>query len=328
MKRFTPLLTLALSLCLSLAAQAAQELTLAVTTKAGVSQSVAAEKFKEKLEPASKGRYQVKLIQGAQAGGEVAIINAVKAGQINLAVVNSGPLDNFLPEVKAVEYPFLFASHQQAYAALDGAPGRAVLAGLEKAGFKGLAFCENGFRHLSNNLRPISTVADVQGLRIRVMESALHQRLWQLLGAQPLRHRWPINELLASGGADGQENPLEVFWAYRLDEQQKYLSLTGHVYSAPIALANLAWFNSLAKQDRKLLGQAMRQACQDQRGHARAMEVQALASLKQTAMQINEQPDLASFRQRAGDLARDPAFASPALKKLLARFREAAKQAR
>jgi tripartite ATP-independent transporter DctP family solute receptor len=297
--------------------------SLAVVTKPGASQTVLAERFAQLVKQASGGAIQVKVYHSQAKGDESQILDQLKKGSLNLAVVTAGVFDKHSPLTRAVEYPFLFDSYAQVDKVLQGAPGRKVLDSLKAAGMQGLAFGENGFRHLTNNKQPVAKVQDLKGLRVRVMESALQQELWQKLGATPIPHPWPIEELLAGGGADGQENPLWVIWLYRLDKLQKHLTLTGHVYSAHICAANLAWFQALPLAEQKMLAKAMSQAAAYQRELNRKNEQKALSQLKGAGMQVNEKPDLASFKHKLEGLADRPLFAVPGLKNLLHECRQA-----
>jgi len=294
---------------------------LAVVTKPGAAQTVLAEKFARLVSQASGGRTLIYVYHSGAKGDESQILEQLRKGDLHLAVLTAGVLDNLAPQTRVVEYPFLFHSHAQADRVLQGAPGREVLDSLREAGLKGLAFGENGFRHLTNNLRPVKQASDLKGLRVRVMESALQRELWQRLGAVSVPHPWPIEDLLSGGGADGQENPLWVIWLYRLDKLQKYLTLTGHVYSAHICAANLAWYEGLPSAEREMLERAMVEAAAYQRELNRRNESQALGRLKEAGIQVVEHPDLASFRQKTESLAESPLFAQPKLKELLELFR-------
>ncbi len=299
---------------------------LAVVTKPGAAQTVLAERFAELVSKASGGASQVKVYHSGTKGDESQILAQLKTNGLDLAVVTAGVFDSHAPLTRAVEYPFLFQTYAQVDKVLQGAAGQKILDSLKAAGMQGLAFGENGFRNLSNNKWPVAKASDLKGLRVRVMESALQQELWQRLGATPIPHPWPIENLLAKGGADGQENPLWVIWLYRLDKLQKHLTLTNHVYSAHICAANLAWFQALPLAEQKVLSKAMRQAAAYQRDWNRKNEQKALAQLKAAGMQVEGKPDLASFKEKAGNLADSPLFAEPGLKRLLQECREAVAQ--
>ncbi len=317
-------LTLALSLLIAPAAQAAG-LTLGVGTKPGSSQNMVAERFAQLLAEHSKGRLKVEILHSGAAGNESQVARHVLDGQMQLGVVTAAVLDAVAPEVRALEFPFLFANYDQVDKVLQGRPGQMLLESLAREGYKGLAYGENGFRHLTNNLRPVHTVADVAGLKLRVMNSEMAQALWSLLGADPLAHPFPINDLLAKGEVSGQENPLWVIRVYELNKLQKYLSLTAHVYSAHICLANLAWFDKLPPADQALVSQCMDQAATEQRARNRSGEASLLAQLKAAGMQVDEHPDRASFMAKAAALEQSPLMQAPGAKATLVAFREALK---
>ncbi len=320
-KIFSTILALAL-LAAPLAAQAGP-LRLAVVTKPGSAQNICAANFASLLDKATQGRLKVEVLHSGAAGDETQILEKVRQGELELCVVTTGPFDRLAPQVRAVEYPFLFESYAQVDRVLQGPAGRRLLGSLEPAGFVGLAFAENGFRNLTNNVRPVRRVADVKGLCLRVMESDLQTRLWQLLGATPVPHPWPITGLLASGKVDGQENPLGVIWNYRLDKVQKYLSLTRHIYSAHICAANPAWFRLLPPADRRLVAECMQQAAMAQRTENRRQVAQCLANLKQAGMQVVENPDRDSFGKRAASLISSALFIQPEAAAMLEAFRKA-----
>jgi len=320
-KIFSAILALAL-LAAPWAAQAGP-LRLAVVTKPGSAQNLCTANFARLLDQATQGRLKVELLHSGAAGDETQILEKVRQGKLELCVVTTGPFDRVAPQARAVEYPFLFESYSQADRVLQGPAGRRLLASLEKAGFVGLAFAENGFRNLTNNVRPVRRVADARGLRLRVMESELQTRLWQMLGATPVPHPWPITGLLASGKVDGQENPLGVIWNYRLDKVQKYLSLTRHVYSAHICAANPAWFRALPPADRKLVAECMHQAAMAQRTENRRQVAQCLTKLKQAGMRVVENPDRNSFGKRVSSLASSELFIQPEVAAMLEAFRRA-----
>jgi tripartite ATP-independent transporter DctP family solute receptor len=247
-----------------------------------------------------------------------------------MGVVTSGPFDEFLPEARVVDYPYLFASYSQVDAILDGAPGKELLARLEKAGFEGLAFSENGFRHITNGKRPIHTVKDVADLKIRVMESLIHETLWRAFGAVPVAigSLEKVRQDLRSGAVDGQENPLSAIWENGFYRGQKYLSLTGHVYSSHIGVAGLTWYRKLPAADQKIIRESMEEAAKYERKWNRANEAGFLAKLKTAGLVVDEAPDIASFRTKSSSLMKSDLFKDAAVTELLAKFLKAAEKAR
>jgi tripartite ATP-independent transporter DctP family solute receptor len=302
----------------------AEIITLGVVTKPGAAQNVAAEKFKELLE--SRSAYRVTIYDSGKLGTEVEILKSIQEGKTHMGIITSGPFDQFAPEARVVDFPYLFAGYNQVDAILEGPLGAEVLKSLEKAGFKGLSFSENGFRHLTNSKRPVHTVDDVSGLKIRVMESTLHRTLWETLGAQPV----PIGDLnkvvaeLESGAVDGQENPLSAIWLDDFYKGQKYLSLTGHVYSSHIGVAGLRWFRGLPEKDRNLISRCVIEAARYQRAWSRRNESDFLGKIKAAGITVDEKPDVESFRKRASQLRRNQIFQARDVQDLLLRFLEAA----
>ena len=317
MKFFKMLAFIVAAFFIAAPAIAATQVQLAVVTKPGSAQYVAAEKFAELVKERSNGEYVVKLYHSGSLGKETEILQQVQLGAIQMAIVTLGPFDTFVPEIKAVAFPFLFKDFETADAVLDGPVGREALDALAQAGFKGLHFSENGFRNLSNNRGPIHSAKDVKGLKLRVMQSTFHKELWRTLGANPTPMGWPIYSELQQNTIDGQENPLWVFDEYKLYEVQKYLSLTGHVYSVHIDIANLQWFESLPEKTQKMFEGAMHDAAVFQRKVNREKEAEYLAKLKEKGMIINENPDVGSFRSMVEPMKDMEMYQEPKTRALL-----------
>ena len=295
---------------------------LGVVTKRGSSQNICAEKFKSILEKETK--YRIKIFDNDSLGNETEILKKIQAGEIQMGVITSGPFDEFVPEARVVDYPFLFKNYEHADAVLEGEPGRKLLRSLEKAGFKGLAFAENGFRNITSN-KPVHSADDVAGLRIRVMESIIHQAIWRALGAVPVPLGWPINKELKEKTVTAQENPLSPIWFYKIYDLQKYLALTRHVYSAHIAVANLAWFQSLPAGDQAALEAAMKKAARYERNWNRNNEADFLKKLKKSGMVVDEEPNRESFRKKLALFQSNDIFKDEATSRLLKIFKDAAR---
>ncbi len=298
-------------------------ISLGVVTKPGAAQNVCAEKFKDLLE--SRSRFKVKVFDSGSVGTELEILKKIQKNKLNMGVITSGPFDNFVPEVRVIDYPFLFSSYEQVDKILDGVLGKELLGTIKKAGFIGLGFSENGFRHLTNSRKPVHRVEDLSGLKIRVMESDIHRALWQLLGATPV----PIGDLnelvkdLQSGAVDGQENPLSAIWLDGFYKGQKYLAMTGHVYSSHINVANLEWFNALSEKDRKMIERCIDEAVRFQRRWSRENMTMFLNKIRASGITVDEKPEMESFRKRASGIRELDIFQVKEVKELLNKFLEA-----
>ncbi len=325
MKKFAALAIALAMLFTTGSALAAVKIKLGVVTKPGSAQNIVAEKFKELLEQRSGGKYNVQIFHSKSIGNETEILQQIQMNTVQLGIITGGPFDTFDPIVRVINYPFIFKDYAQVDRVLDGPLGKAILKDLETAGFKGLCFSENGFRNLTNNKRPVKTAADVKGLKIRVMASALHKAIWQALGANPTPMPWPIYTELEQGVIDGQENPLWVMKVYKFYEIQKYMTLTRHVYSPHIDVASLTWWKTLDPKDQDMIQKAMYEAAVYQRKDNRDKNAARLSFLKEKGMIVEEHPDIASFRAKVAGLKDMDLFKAPKVQNLLLQVMEATK---
>ena len=198
--------------------------------------------FKKRIE-AANSNVEVQIFPGGQLGSEGEIVGQLQAGITDMLPTTTGPLGQITPIYYALETPYVFLNEAQADKVLDGPVGEKILNALEPKGLIGLAFWENGFRQLTNNVRPIKTPEDFKGIKLRVQQNNLHIRYFKELGANPTP--LPFTEIynaLATKIVDGQENPLSLISTNKFYEQQKYLSKTDHVYSAvPVYFSKPKW---------------------------------------------------------------------------------------
>jgi tripartite ATP-independent transporter DctP family solute receptor len=310
--------------CLTpLSAFGAMTIKLGVVTKPGSAQNIVAEKFQALMEERFGGEVAVKIYHSQSIGNETEILQQIQMNTVQMGIITVGPFDTFDPIVRVVNYPFLFKNNEQADAILDGPLGQEILTSLESSGFKGLCFSENGFRNLTNNKRAVRVPDDVDGLKIRVMSSALHKTIWQTLGANPTPMPWPIYTELEQGVIDGQENPLWVMTEYKFYEIQKYMTLTRHVYSPHIDVASLIWWNTIDAPTQAMILSAIREAAAYQRKDNREKDAARLVYLKEKGMEVEETPDLAAFRTKLVSLQSNAIYSDPRVNDLLRRMLEA-----
>ncbi|MDR2726622.1 MAG: TRAP transporter substrate-binding protein DctP, partial [Deltaproteobacteria bacterium] len=151
---------------------------------------VAAVKFGELVKERTQGAYEVEIFPNAALGDERTMLEGMQMGTLDMGLITSGPFVNFVPEFGMLDMPFLFASNAQAYAVLDGEIGRSILAKLDDANLKGLAYAERGFRNLTNSKRPVAKAEDIKGLKIRVMENEVYTSSFRALGANAVPMAW------------------------------------------------------------------------------------------------------------------------------------------
>jgi len=280
-------------------ASAAEKVNIAVVTGPTFVHTIAAQRMKEELDKALPGKYEVVVHHSAALGSETQVLQQLQLGTVQLSVCTTGPIEAFVPEIKALEMPFLFSSYESADKVLDGAIGSDLLKRFEKNGLVGLHFLDNGFRNVTNAKVAVRTPDDLKGLKIRTMESPTHLAIWRAIGANPTPMAWPITTQLQQGVLDGQENPIAVIYAGKLNEAgQKHLSLTRHVYSALVFVGSKAFMDRLPAADRKAFMDAARVASETGRHYVRDNEAKQLAALKAAGMQVVDAPDVAAFRAK------------------------------
>ncbi len=291
----------ALTACLTLffgVAAAKTVVNIGIVTNPTFVHVQAANWFKEDVETALPGKYEIVVHHSGALGSETQVLQQVQLGTTQMTVCTTGPIEAFAPEIKALEMPFLFPSYAAADKVLDGPIGQDLAARLTKQGFFALHFLDNGFRNVTNAKRPVKSPQDLAGMKIRTMEAPTHLAIWRAIGANPTPMAWPIFTALQQGVIDGQENPVAIIHAAKLLEAgQKYLTLSRHVYSALVFLANKTFVDTLAEADRKVFLDAARAASLKGRAFIRDNEGKQLAELRAAGMQVEEGPDVEAFRK-------------------------------
>lgn len=258
-----------------------------------------AAKFADLVKERSNGRIQVTVYPDGQLGkGERELLEAVQQGTIDIYVGSTGPIGGFNPAIGILDIPFLFNDYGHADKVLDGPIGQQLLDDLEKAQFKALAFWENGFRNLTNSRKAVRVPADAKGLKIRTMENKAHMAAWSTVGANPVPMAWgEVYGALQQKIIDGQENPVAVIHSAKINEVQKYLSLTQHVYSPAVFIVSLKKWQSLPGQDREMILRTAREVAQYQRKLGREMEAKQVAELSERGMSVEKKIDKAAWRK-------------------------------
>lgn len=248
-----------------------------------------ADKWDEVVTAETDGKFSFKHFPSSGLGGEREVIEGLQIGTIEATIVSSGTLANFVPETGVFDIPFLFRDLDHARGVLDGPVGQEILAKFDDVGLHAMAWGEQGFRHITNNRNPISTPEDVAGLKIRTMENPVHLKAFNTLGAAPTPMAWPeVISSLQQGVIDGQENPLSVIVSAKLDEVQKYLTLSGHVYSPAMLLVSKSFWEGLSDEDKAAFETGATEAVAAMRGFVDDVETSGVETLKERGMEVGE----------------------------------------
>lgn len=263
-------------------------------------QALAMKKFAEDVAKSTENRVEIQVFDGGILGGDDKMLQATQSGTLELYVGGVAPLSGKIKEVQIFDFPFMFANREEAGAVLNGPVGRKMLDRMSEIGLTGLAWSEFGFRNLTNSVKPIKTVDDISGLKLRVMQNPVALDTWKALGANAVTMSFSeVFSALETKALDGQENPLAHIYANRIYEVQKYVTMTNHVYSPVAIVASKTWFESLPEVDRNAVMTAAADASAYQAKLIAENEGKITDQLKETGIEIDTMPEaeLAKMRE-------------------------------
>jgi C4-dicarboxylate-binding protein DctP len=232
--------------------------------------------FATELDRLTNGSVEVDIVWNVMDHGRPAtdLFDMVEQGDLLWCYFSTSYLGDRVPELDALEQPFLFADLDEAHAALDGELGDGLTQAVEaQTGFTVLGYWDNGFRHLTNRLRPVRTPDDVQGMRVRLQPNRRHEQMITAWGGEPVAVELSVGiDMIKSGQVDAQENPLANTVAYGVDEVHRYVTMTGHLYGARGVFANRAAMRALPRDVSSAVITSVRSAVALQRAAAEAYE--------------------------------------------------------
>jgi tripartite ATP-independent transporter DctP family solute receptor len=287
------------------AAQAQTALRMRGSFNAEHSSSRAMEIFKAEVERRTGGSVKIEVVPDTGNGAKE-LIESVRAENTFGAWIGAANMSRLVPEVGAMGLPFLFENYDQVARALAGPVGKLLEAKLEAKGFVTLGWMQLGARQVTNAKKPLRTLDDFKGLKIRLQPNELHMAMFRALGANPVA--MDLKDLIVAlrqGDIDAQENPYAVIYDYQWYEQQKYLSDTAHVLDLIAVVANRNLFMGLQPQEQKVIREAAKIAIAKQWKVAAAEDAEALVKLKAKGMQFDPLPPAtrAALRRAASVVA-------------------------
>ncbi len=298
----TSLVAVAILAVLPVAPAAAQEtMKMNISISQNSHYGVAVDAFAREVEKRTNGRYKIQNFYSGALGAERESIEAVQLGTLDLTMTSTGPIPNFVPEVAILDIPFLFKDYAHARATLDGPIGQEMLTKFPSKGIVALAWGENGFRHMTNNKHPVNSPDDLKGLKMRTMENPVHMQAYKAFGIIPTPMAFTeVFTALQQGTVDGQENPLSVISAAKFDQVQKYMTLTGHVYSPALILMNKGKWDKLSAADKTAFAESAKEAVKANRARIDEDERKAVADLQSKGMTVVMVVDKAKFQAALG----------------------------
>jgi tripartite ATP-independent transporter DctP family solute receptor len=312
---------LAAAICLfAVEAQAETVIKLAYTLPADSVMGAGAHAFAAEIHKALAGKYRVEEQPASKLGGDADVLKGVKLGTIEMTLLGGGgAISNVVPETSVLDMPFLFRDLAHAQAVLDGPIGDDLLAAFPKYGLVGLAWGEQGMRQITNSKKPIQSIDDLKGLKLRTPQSTVYVATFKALGAEVSPMPWPeVYPALQSGRMDGQENPTPTAVSAKLYEVQKYLSLSSHIYSAGMFVISPDVWAEVKDADKPAFIAAAKAGGKAMREFVKKAEAEAQATLRAKGVAINDISNRDAFVK-----AVEPVYASldPALAAYVKRIR-------
>ena len=259
-------------------------------------------KMSELLSEKTNGAVTLDVFGNSQLGSERDLIEGLQLGSVQVTCVSTAPLAGFTDAFLVFDLPFIFETSEQARAVMDSEVGMEILHSVDEQGLKGLAWFENGFGNVTNNVRPITVPDDLKGIKIRTMENQMHMAAFQIMGADPTPMAMgDVFTALQQGTIDAEENPVPIIATNKFQEVQKYLSMTGHLFSpTPVFIAK-DYFEALPAEYQTAVQEAATEAAPYQREQIDEQNVSGLEELTNDGMEANE-PEKAPFQEATAPL--------------------------
>lgn len=254
-------------------------------------------RFAEIVNEKTDGRVTIEVYPSDQLGKQRESVEGCQLGTQDMVLTSTMVLSNFNKSIGVFDMPFLFEDREAAFAAMDGDVAKEIEANFENDGLVFLGWWENGFRHITNDDRPIEKPDDLKGLKIRVPESPVFIDTFTTLGAAATPIAFgELFSALQLNTVDGQENPASHVITQRFFEVQEHISLTNHFYTPePLVMSKIV-YDGLPEDVQVVLKEAGKEAGDYAREQARLAEEKYLKEIEEVGMIIT-QPDIKAFKE-------------------------------
>src|SRR5215471_1884762 len=254
----------------------------------------------KKLESATSGRLTIQMYPSMQLGGEKEMIEQAQVGALQIARISVGPMGPLVPELNVFNLPFIFRDSAHMEKVIDGPIGDEMLKKLSDhptAGLIGLCWMNGGTRNVYNSKHPVKSVADLKGLKIRMMGNPVFVDTMNALGGNGVAMGYDqLVNALQTGVVDGAENNEPSYETGQHYRYAKYYSLTGHLMIPELLVFSKRTWTTLSKEDQDLIMKNAKEAQQEQRKLWYETEKKAIAQMMEAGAQINDVPDRKPFQ--------------------------------
>lgn len=276
------------------------ELKFAHVVRPTTPKGAAAEEFKKIIEERSEGRIKVTIYPDSQMGADQEINEQILSGTLDMNAPFFSTLTSFVEEFELFDLPYLFNSSEEAYTALEGEVGQKLNSYLEEKGLVSLGYWTGGFKQLTNSSRPIKSVADLDGLKIRVSQSPLLVSQFRAINAGGISV--PFSDLysaLQTKTVDGQENPFANIASKKFYEVQDYMTISDHGFMGYAFIMSKKKFDSMPEDLQELTKEVAREVMKWEWDKTAQKDVEYLQEIKDAGMVIDEfgEKEKAEFKE-------------------------------
>jgi len=258
--------------------------------------NLASKMFADAVAKRTKGQVKVIIYPNNALGSPPEVLEQNILGAVDMSLPSHGQLGKYSKKFNCVMLPFVFKSYTQIDKVLDGPFIKWATGDLEKSGLVFLSTWEWGFRNITNSIRPINEPGDVKGLKIRIAPEPPTQFAMEALGATTVTIGFNVlQNALAKGDIDGQENPVSVIYSNKLYEHQKYLAMDGHNYNAMVHVISKKTWNKLTPEQRTIIKEESVKAGNWMRKTIRDAEADQIKELEKFGVKVTY-PDKAKFK--------------------------------
>ncbi|MGE5677776.1 MAG: TRAP transporter substrate-binding protein [Pseudomonadota bacterium] len=255
-----------------------------------------AHEFKRIVEEKSKGRYQIDIYPAGQLGVDRELMESLQIGNVDFTIITASDINQFVEEMAVQDLPYLFRDWDHVEKFLDSDVAKEFYGLTESVGMTTLSFMPRGFRHVTSNIAPVKTPADLKGLKIRVAESEVYIDTFKALGANAQAMAWgEVFTALQQGTIDAHENTIITTRDYKINEVQKYMSETGHFFAFAALQMNSNLLKGMSAEDQAMFREAGLEAGKKLGLEQKAAEAAAKKELEGKGMIFNAVEDRAAF---------------------------------
>ncbi len=256
--------------------------------------------FKDEVEKKTNGNIKVEIFPNGELGNDTTTTPAVQMGELTMCLVNSPHLAPLVPDIFVLDMPFAWDNRDQLWKALGGELGQMLEASMAKVGLKPIHYFDGGFRELANTKRAITSLDDIKGLKIRVLENPIHIAFWKALGANPTpMATGEVFTALQQKTVDGSENSYTRLYYEKLYEVMTNISDSKHICTPYLTVMNLKFFNSLTPEEQKIIMDAAKSSNEYQLAQSSRVDKECFDKIIASGVKFTAIPDNVRAQIRA-----------------------------